>query len=232
MRGTWLNVATVVVGGTLGTLAGKAVPADLQSMILSGLGFVSLGLGIKLFLPSRNVLLIAAAIALGGVLGYLLRLDAGLGQIADFLRQTFGGSGRFNEAVITASILFCVGPMTILGCIQDGIEGKSELLGVKSTLDGFASFFLAATLGPGIIASALVVLIIQGSITLCAHRLTKFAADDEMIAEVSAVGGLMMLGIGLGLLDLKKVPTANFLPALLLAPAFLGLSRKMTGRTS
>jgi uncharacterized membrane protein YqgA involved in biofilm formation len=230
MRGTWLNVTTVVVGGTVGTFAGRAVPTDLQSMVLSSLGFVSLGLGIKLFLPSKNILLVAAALALGGVLGYLLRIDAGLGQVADLLRQTFGGSGRFNEAVVTASILFCVGPMTILGCIEDGLKGKSELLGVKSTLDGFAAFFLAATLGPGIIASALVVLVVQGALSLGAHRLAGLAEDDEMIGEVSAVGGLMMLGIGLGLLDLKKVPTANFLPALFLAPLFLVLSRRFGRR--
>jgi uncharacterized membrane protein YqgA involved in biofilm formation len=120
--------------------------------------------------------------------------------------------------------------MTILGCIEDGLKGKTELLGVKSTLDGFAAFFLAATLGPGIIASALVVLVVQGALTLGAHRLAGLAEDEEMIAEVSAVGGLMMLGIGLGLLDLKKVPTANFLPALFLAPIFLVLSRRFGRR--
>ena len=141
-------------------------------------------------------------------------------------KANLGGTGRFTEAIVATSILFCVGPMTLLGCIQDGLEGKSDLLALKSTMDGIAAVFFAAAMGPGVLVTAVVVLVFQGAITLAAGRLRKFAENASAVAEMSAAGGAILLATGFGLLGIKTLPTANFLPALVLAPLLAwGLGR-------
>ena len=218
MKGTLINTGTVVVGSTLGLLVGQLLPSNAQDIALSGIGLVNLALGVKMFLPSKNLILVAACIALGGILGLLFGVQAGLESLSVWAKEVVGGRGKFSEGLLTASILFCVGPMTILGCIQDGLEGRSELLGLKSTLDGVAGFFLAASLGIGVLFSAVVVLVFQGAITLLASRLKWLREDEELLNEFTAVGGLMILSIGISLLGLKQMPTANYLPGLLMVP--------------
>ncbi len=218
MKGTLINTGTVIVGSTLGLLVGQMLPSTAQDIALSGIGLVNLALGVKMFLPSKNLILVAACIAIGGILGLLLGVQSGLEGLSAWAKEVVGGRGRFSEGLLTASILFCVGPMTILGCIQDGLEGRSELLGLKSTLDGVAGFFLAASLGVGVLFSAVVVLVFQGAITLLASRLKWLREDEELLNEFTAVGGLMILSIGISLLGLKQMPTANYLPGLILVP--------------
>lgn len=229
MRGTLLNTATVVVGAALGLLVGAAVPHQYEQIALSGIGLVVLGIGVKLFLESKNVLYVTGAIAFGGILGTALGIDAGLQALTESVRSTLGGGKHFNEGLIGASLLFCVGPMTVLGCIQDGLEGNYQLLSVKSALDGVAGFFLATALGRdggfGVLLSAVVVLVVQGALTLLARPLKPVAEDAELLAEATGTGGVMMLAIGLRLLELKMLPVANYLPALVLAPLFVKLSR-------
>lgn len=235
-RGTLLNTATVAVGAGVGLAAGRLIPRDYKDLVLGGLGLVTLGIGIKLFLQSRNIVIVAAAIAIGGVLGLLIGIHAGIEAFAEWAKHTFGGEGSstFTEAVITTSVLFCVGPMTLLGCIQDALEDKIELLALKSTMDGFCAIFFAAALGPGVLVSAGVVLVAQGLFTISASPLKKLVQSESAIAEASAAGGVMLMGIGIGLLaepgfltvDRNAMPVANFLPALLLAPMFAGLSEK------
>lgn len=220
MRGTLLNTATVVVGALVGWALGARVPDVATQTALSALGLVTLGIGVKMFLESKNVLVLAFALVVGGAIGLALGFQTGLENFAEWAKASLGplASGRFAEAVITTSILFCVGPLTLLGCLQDGLEGKIELLAIKSALDGLGSVFFAAALGPGVLLTALIVLVFQGTLTLAASRLKGFAKDAELLAEASAVGGAMMLAIGLGLLDIKHLPVANYLPALVLAP--------------
>lgn len=228
IRGTLLNTATVVVGSLVGWALGVRVPEEAMQIALAGLGLVTIGIGIKLFLESKNVLVIAFALAVGGILGMALGIQAGLEAFAGWAESSLGelATGRFTEAVVTTSILFCVGPMTLLGCLQDGLEGKIELLAIKSTLDGIGAVFFAATLGPGVLVTALVVLVFQGALTLSASRLRAFARDGELLAEASAVGGTMMVAIGLGLLEIKSLPVANYLPALVLAPLAMLVARR------
>ena len=230
MKGTLLNTGTILGGSLLGLLIGRAVPAAAQDIALSGLGLVSFGLGIKMFLGSKNLLVVAGAIAIGGILGLLLGLQAGLNSLADWVKVSVGGGGTFSEGLVAACVLFCVGPMTLLGCIQDGLEGKSELLALKSTMDGVASLFLAASLGIGVTFSALFVLVFQGAITLLARPLSGLREDKELLGELSGTGGVILLAIGLSLLDIKKLPTANFLPALALAPLLILLQRRLASR--
>ncbi|MFW5697100.1 MAG: DUF554 domain-containing protein [Fimbriimonadaceae bacterium] len=225
-RGTLLNTATVVVGSLIGLAIGRNAPDDLQQIALVGLGLVTMGIGIKMFLETKNILVAAISVGLGGVLGALLGIDVGLNNLAEWARATLGGEGTFNEGLITASVLFCVGPLTLLGCIQDGIEGKIDLLSLKSTLDLVAATFLAATLGVGVLVAAAVVLVFQGSLTFLARPLRRVAEDPKLIAEASAAGGALMLAIGLGLAGVKRFPTELFLPALVLAPLGAWLTEK------
>ncbi|MES1228325.1 MAG: DUF554 family protein, partial [Armatimonadota bacterium] len=136
-------------------------------------------------------------------------------------KQVTGGGGHFTEALITTSVLYCVGPMTILGCLKDGLEGDIELLKLKSMLDGLTAVFIAASLGSGVLVTALVVLVFQGALTLLARPLQPIAKDPAMVDEMSAVGGVLLLSIGLGLAGVKSFQTEAFLPGLVLAPAIV-----------
>ncbi len=227
MKGTLLNTATVAVGATIGALAGNQIPDSYKGLVLSGLGLVTMGLGVKLFLESKKVLVVAGAIALGGIFGMAIGIQAGIESFAEWAKVTLGGEGRFAEGLVTASVLFCIGPTTLLGCIQDGLEKKMDLLALKSTMDMFAAMFFAASMGWGVLASAAVVLVFQGALTLAARFLRPLAHDQELLAEVSGTGGVMMLAIGLGLLEIKKLPTADYLPAIFLAPLMVVVGRRI-----
>jgi uncharacterized membrane protein YqgA involved in biofilm formation len=175
-------------------------------------------MGMKMAFETRNVLVVAGALLAGGVIGLFLGIPQGVGALAEGMKRLLGGEGRFNEGLITASVLFCIGPMTLLGCIEDGLEGKIDLLALKSTLDFVASLFLAVSLGAGVLASAVVVLVFQGLLTAAARWLKPLADRPHLIRETTALGGLILLLIGLNLLDLKETPTEAFLPSLVLAP--------------
>jgi uncharacterized membrane protein YqgA involved in biofilm formation len=230
VRGTYLNTATVAVGATLGLAVGKYLSPDYQSAAMNGLGLVVVGIGIKMFLDSKNILIIAASIALGGIIGRMMGIQIGIEDFANWAEVSLGAGGTFSEGLITTSILFCVGPLSLLGCIKDGLEGDTELLKLKSTMDGFGAFFFASALGVGVLATALVVLVFQGILTRLAWKLEFLVEDQEFIAEVTAAGGVMMLAIGIGLVGIKDLPTANYLPALALAPLFVVISRRIAGR--
>ena len=228
MKGTILNTVTVASGSLVGLLIGKFIPESAQQVALGGLGLVTMGLGMKMFLGSKNILIVAGSIALGGIIGLLLGIQVGLEHIAEWVKHSVGGGGTFSEGFVASCVLVCIGPMTLLGCIQDGLEGKSELLSLKSTMDGVAAIFLAASLGVGVLFSAAFVLIFQGALTLAARPLSSLKSDQGLLAELEGTGGPIMLAIGLSLLSIKKLPTANYLPALVLAPMMVLLSRRLT----
>jgi uncharacterized membrane protein YqgA involved in biofilm formation len=230
MRGTVLNTATVAAGASLGMLVGAHVPPSYQEVAMSGLALVVFGIGVKMFLQSKNAVVVLAAIALGGVLGTAMGISGGLENLSEWTRQRLGGGSHFNEGLITCSVLFCVGPLTLLGCIQDAIDGNIELLAVKSTLDGIGAFFFAAALGAGVLVSALFVLLFQGLLTLLARPLKAVAKDEDIIAAATGTGGILMMAIALGILSIKSLPTANYVPALILGPLFAVAARKITKR--
>lgn len=231
MKGTLLNTATVIAGSLVGMLIGKFLPSEAKPMVMSALGIISTTIGLKYLLGSKNLALVAVALVVGGLLGLLGHFQQGLDDFSNWAQTQLKGGSGFAEGFAAASILFCVGPMTILGCIQDGIEGKSEALTIKSTMDGFAAIFLAATFGAGVLLSAAFVFVVQGLLTLFASKLIFLREDPEAMNELGAAGGGILLLIGLLLLDLKKSPIANFLPALVLAPAMVRLSRRWPAST-
>jgi len=233
--GTIINVITVLVGGVLGTLMGARLPERVRETIMHGLGLLTLVIGIQLSFETDNILIVLGSLLVGGIAGELLRIESRIDQLGRWLERKTArddgppvsdlphpGASRFSRAFLTASLLFCVGPMTILGSIQDGLSGDYALLAVKSTLDGFAALAFASTLGPGVIFAALTVLVYQGALTLGAGWASA-VLTDPMIAEMTATGGVLMLALGLGLLEIKRIRAGNLLPAIVVAPTIVAV---------
>jgi uncharacterized protein len=218
--GTALNVATVLAGAALGLRLGRVIPSSLQQTIRAVVGLFVAVYGIQMALRTHNPLVLLMSVLLGALIGEALRLDDGmqtLGRWAE--RRASGGSetGRVSLAFVTTSLLFCVGPLTVLGSFLDGSRGDITLLAIKSTLDGVSAIIFAATLGWGVVLSAASVLVVQGTLTLLAFLLHA-SLSDLQTAELTAAGGIAVVGLALGLLELKTIKVANLLPGLLIAP--------------
>lgn len=224
MVGTWLNIGTVLLGGVLGVLLGARLPVKLRQTVVAGLGLFTLAYGLQMFLKTENPLIVLGAILLGVLTGELLRIEDGLENLGGWLERKVSGNraegegGRFIRGFLTASLVFCVGPMTILGSIQDGLSGDYSLLAVKAVLDGFAALAFASSLGVGVLFSTIIILVYQGGLTLLAAQ-AQAAISPAMMTEMTAAGGVILLGIALSsLLEIKKIRVGNFIPALIFAP--------------
>ena len=231
LTGTLLNVATVLVGTAVGVLLGSRVPSRVNEALTTGLGFftlllaISMGLGVFTSPDARagDDLAVLAAVLGGVAIGELLRLDDGLEWIGGWFQRRLATSdrpSRIAEGFVTASLVFCVGPLTILGSLDNGLTGDVQLLAIKSLLDGVASIAFAAALGPGVGLAASTVLVVQGAISAGAFLLRE-AMDPPTILAITSAGGVILLGVALRLLQLKMVRVASFLPALILAPLFV-----------
>ena len=242
-------MVTVLAGTGVGVLLHGRMPERVRSTVLDGIGLIVLGVGIASFLETDNAVFPVVAIVAGGVLGELLRVEDRLEGLGERLRRLVEGpasepviasyverdpdelevdrhvpTGRsFVDGFLIASLTFGIGAMMIVGSLQDGISGDSELLIVKATLDGIVSVPFAAVYGWGVGFSALSIAVLQGAITLLGATLGDSLLDDRMVAELEATGGVMILGIGLRLLDLKKVKVGSFLPALVIAPVLVAV---------
>lgn len=228
MIGTIINTITVLVGGTLGTILGHRFPERLQETIFAGLGLFTMVIALDSALVSKNFLIVLASLLLGVFIGEGLRIEEHLENFGVWLRDQLvkdkdsGTNARFVEGFVTASLIFCVGPLTIQGAIEDGLMGDYTKLAVKAMMDGFAALAFASALGPGVIASVIVILLFQGAISLIASLGTNIFTEP-MITEMTATGGVVLLAIGFRLLDLKKIRAANLLPAIFIAPAAVAL---------
>jgi uncharacterized membrane protein YqgA involved in biofilm formation len=227
--GTFINIGAVLAGTAAGTLLGSRFPERVRETVIHALGLVTfmvaISQGLAAFRPPLTeltrgaVLVVLGSVLVGGIIGELLGIERALDRIGDTLKGRFGrGQARFTEGFVIATLVFCVGPLAILGSIQDGLRGDFQLLAVKSLLDGFAALAFASALGWGVGFSALSVLVYQGALTLSATAVAG-AFSPAMIAALSATGGVLILGIALRLLELRQVRIANLLPALVLAPA-------------
>lgn len=223
MTGTIINVIAIIVGSILGLLFGARLSDQLKSTIISGLGLFLLAMGLQMFLKTENSLVVLGALLFGTLLGEWWRIEDGLHRLGEFLESRFSrqegdGSSRFVRGFMTASLLFCIGPVAILGSIQNGLTGDYNLLVVKSVIDGFASIAFASTLGIGVAFSSLIIFFYQGGISLMAAQLNA-VVTTSMMNELTATGGILLIGIGISnLLELKKIRVGNMLPALLIAP--------------
>lgn len=215
MTGTLVNVAAVVAGSLLGLLIKNRMPKRLTEIVFQVLGLFTLFLGVSMALETNHLIYLIFSLLLGGISGELIRLEERMERLGDFLKRKLPGNNeRFQEGLITAFLLFCMGSMTILGAIEEGINNNPDLLLTKSLMDGFSSIALAAALGVGVLLSAIPLLIFQGGLTLLASSVQDFLLP-EMIAEITAVGGVMLIGLGINILGIKKLRIMNMLPALL-----------------
>ena len=228
MIGTFINVAAILVGGSLGLLFGSRLPERLKTTVIAGMGLFTAVTGIKMFLETQNSLVVLGSLVIGALLGEWWKIETGLQHLGEILEKRFYRSesergkstpyGDFVRGFMTASLLFCIGPIAILGSIQAGLKGDINLLVIKSVLDGFASMAFASTLGVGVLFSAAMILVYQGGITLLAAQLNALVSKP-MMAELTATGGVLLLGIAISsLLEIKKIRVGNFLPALVIAP--------------
>jgi uncharacterized membrane protein YqgA involved in biofilm formation len=228
MIGTFINVAAILVGGSLGLLFGGRLPERLKATVIAGMGLFTAVTGIKMFLETQNSLIVLGSLVIGALLGEWWKIEDGLQHLGEMLEKRFNRSngesgqftpyGNFVRGFMIASLLFCIGPIAILGSIQAGLSGDTNLLVIKSVLDGFASMAFASTLGVGVLFSAAMILVYQGAITLLAAQLNALVTKP-MMAELTATGGVLLLGIAISsLLEIKKIRVGNFLPALVIAP--------------
>jgi hypothetical protein len=229
MIGTILNFAAVLIGGSLGLLVGARLPERLHQTVINGLGLFTGAIGIQMFLKTGNPIIVLVSLLIGGVLGEWWRIEDGLRNLGAFLERRFARSteidkgSRFIRGFLTASLLFCVGPMAILGSIQDGLTGDYSLLAIKSVLDGFASLAFSSTLGVGVLFSALAILVYQGGLTLLAAQV-QTVSTPAMMNDLTATGGVLLVGLAISsLLELKPIRVGNFLPALAIAPLIVAV---------
>jgi uncharacterized protein len=247
--GTLVNVATVVVGSGLGLLLGHRLPLRTRETVTDGLGLVTLLIGglsaaavgsealADAVGSSAPVLIVLGSLLVGGILGSLVDIEQRLEDLGETLRTRLGRIGRrtrgttaehdaardrFLEGFVTASLVFCVGPLTILGSLSDGLGLGADQLVLKAVLDGFASIAFAASLGVGVMASAVTVAVVQGLLTLVGYLVGDFLPAAQL-AAITATGGLLLLGVGLRLLRIRQVPVGNLLPALVVAPLLVAL---------
>jgi len=235
MTGTIINVFTIIVGGILGIFFGARLPERVRDTVLSVLGLFTLVLGMQMAMKMGQVLVVLASLLIGTLLGEWWQLEDKLESLGERLKarfsQAFGGAdhARFVEGFLTASILFCTGPMAILGAIQDGLTGDYTLLATKAVMDGFAALAFASTMGVGVMFSSLVILAFQGGLSLLAVQVQGLITP-AMINEMSAAGGVILIGIAIGnILQIKKIRTGNFLPALFLAPLLVAVMEAIGG---
>ncbi len=225
MTGTLLNVATILIGGVLGLLLGRRLPERLRQTVVIGLGLFTMAYGVSMFLKNHNPLISLGSILVGAILGEWWQIEQGLRRFGAWMEKKVQGSAsgdeskeRFIRGFLTSSLVFVVGPMAILGSIQDGLTGDFSLLAIKSILDGFGALAFASSLGIGVLFSVIPTLIYQGAISLLALQV-QTVATTVVMDEMSAVGGIILLGIALGsLLEIKIIRAANFIPALILSP--------------
>lgn len=223
MTGTLLNIATVLIGGIIGLIFAARIPDKLKETVIAGMGLFTAAMGLQMFLKTENPLIVLGSLLIGTLLGEWWRIEDGLQNLGRLLEQRFSkesedGANKFVRGFLTASLLFCVGPMTILGSIQDGLTGDYNLLAVKSVLDGFAAMAFTSTLGVGVLFSTLIILVYQGGISLLAAQLNAIVTPS-MMNELTATGGVVLVGLAISsLLEIKKIRVGNMLPALAIAP--------------
>ncbi len=236
MVGTLINVGTIIAGALIGVIIGSRFSVKLRETIVIGLGLFTLGYGLMTFLETENPLVPLGGLLLGTLLGEWLKIEEALNKLGILIKNAVLKPGvsddqqsKFVEGFVTASLVFLIGPMAILGSIQDGLTGDYKMLTIKAILDGFASIAFASTLGIGVAFSALSILIYQGAISLLSGFSSQFFSEG-MITEMTAVGGLLLMAIALSnLLEIKKIRTGSLLPALLITPLIVLFLEKVFG---
>ena len=229
--GTLINTATVLVGGSVGIAMGNKIPERVRIIVVQVIGMLTIGLGLSDLLKTHNMVFPLLGMVFGAVIGEVMRIEDRLEGLGEVIRKRFAqrqDPGPFISGFVTASLLFCIGPLTILGAIQDASGATPQLYIIKGTLDGFMSVIFGAIHGVGVLFSAVSVFIVQGTLTLFGTNLDSLL-NDRMRIELFATGGLAVMAIGLNLLEIKKIRLGSLLPGLIITPILVKLFADGTG---
>jgi hypothetical protein len=215
--GTLINAGAVILGSVIGLIIHKRLPERIAAIVFQGIGLFTLFLGITMASKTGNFLVMIFSIVTGSILGELVNIEGRMQRLSTFLKSAIRcGDDHFSEGFVTSFLLFCMGSMTILGAIEEGLGGRPNLLLAKSVLDGFSSIALSASFGVGVLFSAIPLLIYQGGITVFASSL-HHVLTPKLINELTAVGGLLLIGLGINILKIKQLSILNMLPSLVVA---------------
>ncbi|NLI15669.1 MAG: DUF554 domain-containing protein [candidate division Zixibacteria bacterium] len=224
MVGFFVNTVTVTAGSIIGLLVGTRLKDKYKTIVLNSLGLVTIIIGVRMAVRSENTLILVASLVVGGLIGEWFGIEKQLERFAEYLKRKAGSSAeQFVLGFVTASLLFCIGPMTVVGSFEDGLYNKGELIYIKSLMDGFAAIALTAAFGVGVMFSAIVVFVYQGSLTFAARYLQPFLSDS-VVNEMSAAGGVIVIGIAVNVLGLAKIKVGNLILALPLAAVIAALA--------
>lgn len=216
MLGTFLNVAAVIIGGLIGLIIKSRLPTKLTDTAFQGIGLFTIILGVIMAIQTTNYLIMVFSLVIGAILGEYIDIEKRVDNFGLFLKKKIHTKNdRFSEGFITAFLLYCMGSMTILGAIEEGLGGVPNLLVTKSLMDGFGSIVLASTMGIGVLFSTIPLLLYQGGLTLLASQMQPFFST-AIITELTAVGGILLIGLGISILDIKKIRILNMLPSLII----------------
>lgn len=223
MTGTIVNALAVIAGGSLGLILNKNLNPRFKQIYFQATGLFTIAIGITMMKDMTNILMVVASVAIGSLLGEWLKLEDRVESASELLKKRLRiGNERFSEGLVTCFMLFCVGAMTVVGAVDEGIGHSSEVLYTKSMMDGFSAVLLASAFGVGVVFSAVPLLLFQGGITLVAMFAASFFRA-EIIQGLSSVGGILLIGLGINILEIKKLRIINMLPALLLVVLLLWL---------
>ena len=218
MIGVIVNTITVIIGSIIGMLGGKLIPERVNKAVMVAIGLCTVYIGVDGALAGSNTLILIISLVLGTIVGTLIDIDKGINWLGDTMGKRFKSQkGNFAEGFVTASLVFCIGSMTIVGSLKSGIEGDNSMIFTKSLLDLISSSMLASALGVGVLVSAVFVLVFQGALVLLAGLLEPIL-NDFAVSELICVGSVMIIGLGLNLIGVTKIKVANMLPALIFAP--------------
>jgi len=223
MIGTLINAGAVIAGGTLGLLLKKNMPERITTIYFQAIGLFTVAMGISMVYKMQHIIIIVSSLAIGSLLGEWLNLEGGVERLSNYFKRKLRiGSEKFSDGLTTAFLMFCIGSMTILGSIQEGTGGSPDLLMTKSLMDGFASILLASAFGVGVLVSAIPLLLFQGGITLLAMYAGSFFTP-EIIQGLTSVGGILLIGLGIDILEIRKLRILNMIPALIIVVIMLWL---------
>ena len=215
MTGTLINVLAILTGGILGLLIKSLLPERFIKIVFQGLGLITLYIGFSMAIKTNNYLLVILSIVIGSIIGELINIDKFITVFSDKLKTKFKyKNSKFSTGLITAFLLYCIGSMTILGAIEEGLGNEYNLLLTKSIMDGFSSVILTAAFGVGVIFSIIPLFIYQGGLTLLASAASDFFSPF-IISNLTAVGGILLIGLGINILEIKKIKIANMLPSII-----------------
>lgn len=219
LLGTFVNVGAIIVGALVGTFLSK-MREHISDMVMQAIGLVVIVIGLSMALQTEDFAAVLLAIVFGGIIGSWLRLEERLNNFGKRVEQKFGSNSPFAVSFVSGTLLYCVGAMAIVGALNSGLQGDHQILYTKALLDGFTAIIFAATLGMGVIFAAIPVFLYQGSIAMLAEWITRYLEGpllDAVILQISAVGGVLIIGLGINLLRMATIRVADLLPALPLA---------------